>query len=209
MVPQNNRQMTSRERFLRTMRYNKPDRVPYFEEGIRKEVIKAWRKQGLPRNADLSRMFPSDGREEIEVDLDPRPMFKKWPTARYELDFLRSNLDSQDSRRLPKEWSKLVHAWKTRDHLLMLRVHRGFFLSMGVYDWDRFFEVICLLKKDPEFVHEALAIQGEFAARLAERVLGEVEIDAAIFSEPIGGNDPPRASTNKGPTPSNPRNRRG
>jgi hypothetical protein len=186
--------MKSRERFVSTMRYHKPDRVPYFEEGIRKKVIRAWRQQGLPRNADISQMFSSDGREEIEVDLEPRPMLRHWPTARHELDFLRRNLDPQDSRRLPKKWSRLVRAWKTRDHVLMLRVHRGFFLSMGVQDWDRFTEVICLLNKDPEFVHEALAIQGEFAARLTERVLREVEIDAAVFSEPIGGNDRPLLS---------------
>ena len=40
--------MNSRERFLETMRFGRPDRVPYFEEGIRKEVVRAWRKQGLP-----------------------------------------------------------------------------------------------------------------------------------------------------------------
>ncbi|HYA04226.1 MAG TPA: hypothetical protein VEI04_14065, partial [Syntrophobacteria bacterium] len=33
-----------------------------------------------------------------------------------------------------------------------------------------------------------------FAARLAERVLREVEIDAAVFTEPIGGNDRPLIS---------------
>jgi len=60
------------------MRYGAPDRVPYFEEGIRDEVIRAWRKQGLGRGADLSRMFPSDQREEIELDLEPRPEFKRW-----------------------------------------------------------------------------------------------------------------------------------
>jgi hypothetical protein len=186
--------MRSRERFLRTMRYAEPDRVPYFEEGIRKEVIKAWRKQGLPSNADLSRMFPSDGREEIELDLEPRPIFRKWPGSRNELDILRSALDPQDSGRLPKNWSKRVRAWKTRDHVLMLRVHRGFFLSLGVQGWDRFTEVISLLKKDPQFIHEAMDVQGEFAAKLAEKVLGEVEIDAAVFSEPIGGNDRPLLS---------------
>ena len=30
--------MSSRERFRETMSYGKPDRVPYFEEGIRKDV---------------------------------------------------------------------------------------------------------------------------------------------------------------------------
>jgi uroporphyrinogen decarboxylase len=39
-----------------------------------------------------------------------------------------------------------------------------------------------------------MAIQGEFAARLAERVLKDVEIDAVLFSEPIGGNYGPLIS---------------
>jgi uroporphyrinogen decarboxylase len=186
--------MTSRERFLKTMRYEKTDRVPYFEEGIRKDVIKAWRSQGLIKASELSERFSSDRREEIEVDLEPLPKPKKWPASRNELDLLRKRLDPDDVRRLPRKWSRKVRTWRSRDHLLMLRVHRGFFLSMGVVGWDRFSEVTRLLIKDPKFVHEAMAIQGEFAARMAERVLKEVEIDAAVFSEPIGGNDGPLMS---------------
>ena len=186
--------MTSRERFIKTMRYEKTDRVPYFEEGIRKDVIKAWRKQGLAKKAELSKMFSTDRREEIEVDLEPRPKLRKWPTSRNELKVLRKSLNPDDSRRLPWKWSQQVRAWQSRDHVLMLRVHRGFFLSMGVHDWDRFSEVIRLLVKDPKFVHEALAVHGEFAARMAERVLSEVEVDAVVFSEPIGGNDRPLLS---------------
>ena len=60
--------MNSRERFLETMRYGKPDRVPYFEEGIRREVLKEWRKQGLPKDADIAQMFPSDQREVARHD---------------------------------------------------------------------------------------------------------------------------------------------
>ncbi len=85
--------MTSRERFLKTMRYEKTDRVPYFEEGIRKDVIKAWRTQGLSKKAELSEMFSTDRREEIEVDLEPRPKLKKWPASRNELNVLRKSLD--------------------------------------------------------------------------------------------------------------------
>jgi uroporphyrinogen decarboxylase len=76
----------------------------------------------------------------------------------------------------------------------MLRVHRGFFLSMGVYGWKRFSAVIQLLMDDPELVRASMAIRGEFAARLAERVLQKVSVDAVIFSEPIGGNDRPLIS---------------
>ena len=56
---------------------------------------------------------------------------------------------------------------------------------MGVEGWGRFSEVIELLGRDPLLVHDSLMIQGEFAARLADRVLRDVRVDAALFSEPI------------------------
>jgi hypothetical protein len=186
--------VNSRERFRETMGYGKSDRVPYFEEGIRDEVLRVWRTQGLSRDADLSRMFPSDQREELIVDLEPLPWPRNWPTSSSQLDELRRRLDPGDPRRLPQRWPTCVRAWRARDHVLMLRVHRGFFLSMGVRDWSRFTEVIRLLIQDPRFVREVMAIQAEFAAGLAERVLREVEIDAAVFTEPIGGNDRPLIS---------------
>jgi hypothetical protein len=186
--------MNSRERFRKTMGYGKPDRVPYFEEGIRDEVLSRWRGQGLAPGADLSGMFPCDRREELIVDLEPLPRPRKWPTSSPELDALRRRLDPDDPRRLPKRWADSLRAWKARAHVLMLRVHRGFFLSMGVADWSRFNEVIRLLITNPRFVREAMAIQADFAARLADKVLREVEIDAAVFTEPIGGNDRPLIS---------------
>lgn len=186
--------MNSRQRFCETMRYGTPDRVPYFEEGIRKQVVRVWRKQGLQRGSDLSKMFPSDRREDIEPDLEPHLRLTPWPTSRSHLDVFRRRLDPQDPGRLPWRWGKKVRAWKNRDHVLMLRVHRGFFLSMGVDGWKRFKEVIYLLINDPEFVRDVMMIQGEFAARLAERVLREVETDAAVFVEPIGENHGPLIS---------------
>jgi uroporphyrinogen decarboxylase len=65
---------------------------------------------------------------------------------------------------------------------------------MGVYDWERFTEVMYLVHDDPGFVRAALSMQGEFAAGLLERLLRDVTLDAVIFSEPIGGNDRPLVS---------------
>ena len=186
--------MNSRERFLETMRYGSPDRVPYFEEGIRREVLREWRKQGLPKDANIAQIFPSDRREVIEPELEPNPKFKKWPTSRAELQKLRQRLDPYGRGRLPRGWSQRIRRWQKRDHVLMLRIHRGFFLTMGVYEWRRFAELMDLLIDDPEFVREAMEIQGEFAARLAERVLKDVQVDAVLFSEPIGGNYGPLIS---------------
>jgi len=176
------------------MRYGRPDRVPYFEEGIRKEVLKVWRRQGLPRGTDLLRMFPTDRHMEMEVDVNPHPPLARWPGSASELKILRQSLSPYDQHRLPGDLPAHVRAGKARDYALMLRVHRGFFLSLGVYGWERFSEVMRLLVNDPQLVRESMAIQGEFAARLADRVLERVPVDAVIFSEPIGGNDRPLIS---------------
>jgi uroporphyrinogen decarboxylase len=187
-------EMSSRMRFRETMAYGNPDRVPYFEEGIRNEVVKAWRKQGLAAHAIPAQLFPCDHRERMRVDLDPRPDLKRWPVTMAEVDRFQQHLNPDDQKRLPEKWSKQVSAWKNRDHVLMLYVHRGLFLTMGIRNWQRFREVMYLLVDQPELVNRMMKIQGEFSARLAERILNEVKIDAAVFSEPIGGNEGPLIS---------------
>ncbi|MGD0398249.1 MAG: uroporphyrinogen decarboxylase family protein [Syntrophobacteraceae bacterium] len=186
--------MNSRERFLEVMRFGKPDRVPYFEEGIRDEVLKVWRKQGLKRGVDIRKVFPTDRHAELEPDVDPVPQIKKWPSSLLELAVLRKSLDYSDDSRLPADLAVHIKAGKARDYPLMLRVHRGFFLSMGIRGWDRFRDLIELLIYDPQLVRESMSIQGEFAAKLTERLLRMVDVDAVVFSEPIGGNDKPLIS---------------
>jgi Uroporphyrinogen decarboxylase (URO-D) len=180
--------MNSRERFLETMRFGKPERVPYFEEGIRKEVLQAWQKQGLAAQADLASMFETDRREEIRLDVEPHPWPEKWPTTRAELNDYARRLDPDDSARTPESWKKNIKAWKNRSHALMMRLHIGFFETMGVDGWPRLHELIVLIHDDPGFVREMMRINGEFVAALTERLLQDVQIDAAVFSEPIGDN---------------------
>jgi uroporphyrinogen decarboxylase len=111
-----------------------------------------------------------------------------------ELERFQRRLNPDQKWRLPGRWKKQVRAWKKRDYVLMLLVHRGFFITMGVRGWQRFGEVMELLTDKPDLVRQMMMIQGTFAAGLAENILQEVEIDAAIFSEPIGGNDRPLLS---------------
>lgn len=186
--------MDSRERFRQTMGYGRPDRIPYFYEGMEEDVIHEWRKQGLSSSADLYEMFRFDPREEIEPDLEPHLGFRKWPSSISELDRLQAALDPDERKRLPIRWNNLVHKWRTRDYPLFLRVHRGFFLSMGVEGWKRFTEVMYLTIRDPDFVRESMRIQGEFSALMAERALKEAEFDAAVFTEPIAENHGPLIS---------------
>jgi hypothetical protein len=76
----------------------------------------------------------------------------------------------------------------------MMRVHDGLFLSLGVDGWPKFREVVRLLVRDPGFVRETMRAKGELAAAVAEKVLQEVEIDAAVFVEPICDNNGPLIS---------------
>ena len=183
--------MNAQQRFIQALSYGHLDRVPYLDEGIREEVLDEWYVQGLPRNADLDDLFHYDRREEIDPDLEPRPYPRRWPRQPSDLRWFSRRLNPAGRSRLPKGWVKKVKAWQNRDYPLILRLHQGFFLTLGVGDWRRFYDVIYLTKDQPELVGGMLMAQGEFAARLAERILGEVKVEAVLFSEPIGGNNGP------------------
>jgi len=186
--------MNSRQRFLESLAFGQPDRVPLFEEGIRDEVITAWRNEGMLAGAHFSSLFPTDKREELTLDVEPHPDLTLWPNRGSVLEILGQRLDPDDPDRLPADWAERVEAWKKREHVLMLRVNWGFFQTLGVEGWSRFEEVIYLVKDDPRLVRDIMLLQGVFTARLLERVLADVKIDAAIFSEPISGNFGPLIS---------------
>ena len=186
--------MDSRERFRQVMRYGPADRVPLFEEGIRAEVLEAWRAQGLPPHADLFSLFSFDRHERVGPELEPRPEPEAWPSSMSELVPFRQLLNPADPGRLPENWQDCVRLWRSRDYPLMLTVCKGLFLSLGVDGWQTFSDMVQRLVCEPQVVLETMRIQGEFGARLADRVLKEVEVDAALFSEPICGNHGPLVS---------------
>ena len=180
--------MNSRERFLATIHGDQPDHPPLFPEGIREEVLLSWRTQGLPDGIDLDNLFLYDQFEQLDPDIYPNPAILDWSTPQRLLPLLRQRLDPEDFRRLPDDWSELVKGWRDRQYPLFLRIHQGLFLSLGIEDWRSFAPAILRLVDQPDFVREILAIQADFAARLAEKVLRQVDLDGVIFSEPIAGN---------------------
>jgi Uroporphyrinogen decarboxylase (URO-D) len=187
-------QMNSRERFLRILSLKMADRPPLFEDGIRDDVLKQWHKQGLRKYEKLESAFIFDHREEIEPILEPIPAPTRWPKRMDGLEKLKKRLNANNLQRLPEGWEKSVYEWKKRDYPVILRIHRGFFLTMGVYRWQRFMDTIELLVDDPVLVETWMDAYSQFVCQLAERILSEVEVDAALFSEPIGGNNGPLIS---------------
>ena len=186
--------MNSRERFRETVDYGQPDRVPLFVEGIRDEVIDSWRSEGMPSGKSLAELFKSDGRVEITPELEPRLSFWQWHAAGSDLTILQQSLDPADPSRLPSDWQDRVRTWSEQSNTTMLRVHRGLYQTLGVTDWQGFADVNYLLSDDPKLVQEILEIQANFAARLVQRILSEIDVDAAVFSEPISDNNGPLIS---------------
>ncbi len=186
--------MNARERFRETMRFGSPDRVPYFEEGIRDEVIARWQTQGLPRGLPLSELFETDRRERLPINLEPIPELKTWPTSRNDLKELRRRLDPTDPARYPDDWPGRLREWTEQGVVLDLLCHRGFFLAMGVRGWERFRQSLYMVMDDPDLVREILSIWSEFAVGLVEHVLDLVQVDWACLSEPIGSPEGPLLS---------------
>lgn len=186
--------MNGRQRFIETMHYRQPDRTPFLEEGIREPVIDFWKGEGHDWGGDILDYFHFDRREEFEPDLETRHNLARVTGSRQDLARLRKSYKKSIDRRLPRDWDERVEKWKKREDILFLIVHEGFFLSMGVDDWIGFSNLMYLVKDKPDFVREVLRLQGELAAQAAERVLQSVKVDAAIFSEPIGGNTGPLIS---------------
>jgi Uroporphyrinogen decarboxylase (URO-D) len=186
--------MNGRERFIKTMDFDPVDRPPLFEDGLRDEVVHNWYKQGLRREIKLENIFTFDKREEIEPDLEPIPSPTYWPKTLAGLKKFAIKYDPHDQKRLPDDWAKKVIEWKTREFPLILRVHRGYFLTMGVHGWHRFTDAIQLLVDEPKLVETWMNLFAEFSCQILDRILNEIEIDAVLFSEPIGGNHGPLIS---------------
>jgi hypothetical protein len=186
--------VNAKDRFTKTMDYVAVDRPPLFEDGIRSQVLRQWHRQGLNKKDSLESLFIFDHREEIEPNLEPIPNPTRWPSNLDGMKKISSRLDPDDPRRLPDSWQTKLVDWKKRDYPLILRVHRGYFLTMGVHGWYRFTDAIRLLVDDPHFVEMWLNMYAEFSCLLIEKILRMVQVDAALFSEPIGGNHGPLIS---------------
>jgi hypothetical protein len=186
--------MNARRRFLETMTFGSPDHVPLFREGMRSDVIRRWIKQGLRSEKELASKFHYDHREEIAPDLYARSQFIFESKSKLDLDRLQKVLDPDDKNRLPSGWRGKVRRWRQREHVLILRVHEGLFLTMGVDGWNSFSNVIELLVDNPKLARQIMDVQADFSARLTERILRQVVVDAVIFSEPISSSHGPLIS---------------
>ncbi len=186
--------MNSRQRFNLTMAGGDPDRVPLFDEGLREGVIEDWLGNGDIDHPDLSRLFTYDRREEISIEQEHGLQFADIAGKPNALTRLRDGLETPITPRVPVDLESRAAAWAERDFPLFLRVHDGLFLMMGIGDGDSFIRNIYTLADHTDFVRRALMLITEYTIEWAEQVTRHVDIDAAVFSEPIATHHGPLVS---------------
>jgi len=90
--------MTSRERFLETMLFGQPDRIPYIFGGPRQSTMEAWYRQGLPRDIDFGRFVGMEKGMGLPINLGPVPPFE--PVVLEETDRHKIWIDELGAKRI-------------------------------------------------------------------------------------------------------------
>jgi hypothetical protein len=184
--------MNERERFRRLFGGQPVDRPPRLEEGIREEVIAAWRAQGLPAGRTHLELFDLTPHETVGGDLRYADAFAGRIMSLSARDYGRAFAASR--QRFPADWDETVARLRGRDHVVSLWASRGFFQALGVMDW-RTFEAALLGASDaPAATRERLRLYGEFCAEMLELALADLDPEIIYLSEPISDNNAPLIS---------------
>jgi hypothetical protein len=183
--------MNARTRFLETLHFGRPDRVPYYDHEIRKSVVARWQRAGLPLEVPVEQFFNLDrwdvitAHEEPCLNVRPIPEFQGPLKSRADFERLRAAYDPCSPGRYPREWDEMVRAWRHRDYPVGITAWRGMLLSLAVGGWSSLEEVMYALYDHAELVEETMEHVTDFMLALIEKALSEVRFDFALLSEPI------------------------
>ncbi|RJP19756.1 MAG: hypothetical protein C4520_12400 [Candidatus Abyssobacteria bacterium SURF_5] len=187
--------MNDRERFLKTLKFEKADRVPYFEQYIREDTVERWRKEGLPRGVDIEEYFHLDHREVIPLKLSYREMNSRFDypiESESDLDRFRAFLDGARKKAYPRNWKKLVEKYRRRDYPVGLGAwESGILQFLGVIDSLSLTRACLLLCDNPPLAHRIMDAAADYLMKGIEPALEQVDVDFAYFTEPIAGSNGP------------------
>ena len=193
--------MNSRERFNATLHFQRPDRIPFYDEEIREETLDRWHRQGLPKGKDPRELFGLDGwweidRDIVPVNLEMNPEFRGRFSSKEDFERLKRSFNPDDTSRYPNNWENLVRQWKDRNYPLGILAWIGFFgpLNSGrVPDtvYHSLIDIVRMIYSNPELLEEMAQFIADFSIRAMSKALNEVEIDYAILAEPIAENSGP------------------
>ena len=191
--------LNPRERFVATLHFQRPDRIPFYDQEIREKTIARWYEQGLPKGSDPRELFRLEKWESVPLNLRMIPEFQGRFRSDKDLERLKESFDPDDESRYPSNWENLVRQWKERNYPLGIFAWDGFFEplnsgSMPDTVYSSLIDVARVIYSDPELLEEMAQFITEFSIQAMTKALSEVEIDFAVLSEPIAENKGPAIS---------------
>jgi uroporphyrinogen decarboxylase len=189
--------MNACERFLATLRFDEPDRVPHYDQSVREDTLERWHREGLPRDVSVEEFFELDHwelfgpREDVSLNLYRIPEFEGELKTRSDFERLKRSYDPTTPERYPHDWDDHVRRWRDRDYPVGITAWRGFFQSLAVGDWQSLLNLLYMIHDAPGLLTEMVEFLADFTLALIEKALCEVEFDYAILDEPIASHHAP------------------
>jgi uroporphyrinogen decarboxylase len=188
--------LNSRERFNATLHFQRPDRIPFYDQEIREETVDCWHKQGLPKGRDPRELFRLEKWESVPVNLEMNPEFRGRFSSKEDFERLKRSFNPDDTSRYPSDWENCVRQWKDRNYPLGIAAWSGLFdpiNSGNVPDtvYHSLIDIVRMMYLNPKLLEEMLQFITDFSIRAISKAINEVEIDYAILGEPIAENKGP------------------
>ncbi len=184
-------QMTFRQRFLATMTFGRPDRLPFWEPlGYEDSTLRRWSREGLPQDVSIEQFFWLDRADVAPVDLGPMPLHRPGdlPVATAP-GFARvaAHYSCYSPARYPWHWEDCKRCWAGRDYPLRIELD-------GPMTWlvrwlgPRAGHV---LTHERSFADDLLDFLLEYLTLTLEKAASEVDVDYVVISErPSGPGQP-------------------
>lgn len=142
--------MTPRERFIETLLFGRPDRVPFLPGEPRESTLQAWREQGLPPDRRyLDEVHIRIDRRRAEKGLPPGDFLPRRPLAELGVSFQmipmfeEKVLEHKDGHYIVRDWMGAITEISDRYDYTYLRLPKDFvtrkwhkFPVQSWADWD-------------------------------------------------------------------------
>ena len=129
--------MNDRERYLETLLFGEPDRVPFVPGGPRESTLAAWRRQGLPEGADWQDLV----REMLGIEPAPRgDRPGVWIRHTMIPEFKEKVIEQREDSLVVQDWKGNICEISKKYDVTYLRSARDFvtrsWIKCPVENWD-------------------------------------------------------------------------
>jgi len=185
--------MNARDRFLAVLNGQPVDRMPFFEEEIRPDVLEAWHRQGLPASvtaANYRAYLGLDRLGYIHTRFSPVEGAITGPESLWRI--IRHYQEHPVKYLTAEFWQDKAAEYQGRDLPLGVQGWNGFQLPLFPPDpanehneWDNLINLYIQLKDNPETVAEALSFIADYYIAIVQLALRYLDFDYVILREPI------------------------